>query len=407
MVKRFWISENHKRIVSRKTLLKVLSYLDTHDISTPLLLMDREKVMENATSIGQSFLKAKVFYAVKANGDRGVLSLLRDLDIGFEIASEGELALMKELNIDPSRIITSNPVKSVSFIRSLFDYGVRYFAFDSLTELYKLEEFAPSAVVYVRLSVPNEGAEWPLSKKFGVELDDALYFMKRARDRARVVPGGITFHVGSQCMNVYNWCIAIDKARRLWEMCRDEGIDIKMLNIGGGYPISYTRLAPCIEEVEREIRGYLKEKFPRDVEIFLEPGRAVVGDAGIMVTRILGIARRGFENWVYLDVGVFNGLMESIGGIKYAWIPERPGEEVSTDEEHTVLDRYRRGRDLVYKKWTIAGPSCDSMDVIDKNVEMPASLAPGGLMLIPSAGAYTVSYASEFNGFPLPRVKII
>jgi len=407
MVKRFWLSENHKRLVSKKTLLKILSYLDNHEIETPLLLIDGERVLEKATIIGHSSLKAKVFYAVKANGDRGILSLLKDLDIGFEIASEGELELLKELHIDPLRIITSNPVKSVSFIKSLFEYGVRYFAFDSVSELRKLEKFAPSSTVYVRLSVPNEGSEWPLSKKFGVELEEALSLMKQARDGAKVVPGGITFHVGSQCMNVYNWCIAIDKAKRLWELCREEGIYIKMLNMGGGYPISYTRVAPRIEEVEKEIRGYLKEKFPEDVEIFLEPGRAVVGDAGIMVSRILGVARRGFENWVYLDVGVFNGLMESLGGIKYAWIPEKNNNTDSRNKGDMVLDGYSRGTEVVYKKWTIAGPSCDSMDVIDKNVEMPSTLTPGNLMLIPSAGAYTVSYASEFNGFPIPRVEII
>ncbi len=407
MVKRFWLSENHKRIVSKKTLLKILSHLDNHQIETPLLLIDREKLLENATCIGHTSLKARVFYAVKANGDIGVLSLLKDLDIGFEIASEGELNLLKELKIEPQRIITSNPVKSESFIKSLFDYGIRYFAFDSLSELEKLEQFAPSSIVYVRLSVPNEGSEWPLSKKFGVELEDALSLMKRARDRAKVVPGGITFHVGSQCMNVYNWCIAIDKAKRLWEMCKEQGIYIKMLNMGGGYPISYTRVAPQIEEVEREINGYLREKFPEDVEIFLEPGRAVVGDAGIMVSRILGIAKRGFENWVYLDVGVFNGLMESLGGIKYAWIPERCKDVSRKDKKDGILDGYKRGTEVVYKKWTIAGPSCDSMDVIDKNVEMPSTLTPGNLVLIPSAGAYTVSYASEFNGFPIPTVKII
>jgi ornithine decarboxylase len=188
---------------------------------------------------------------------------------------------------------------------------------------------------------------------------------------------------------VYNWYIAIEKAKQLWQRCAEAGIELKMLNIGGGYPISYTRVAPDIKEVEMHISRFLKEKFSDKIKIFIEPGRAIVGDAGIMITRILGKAVRNYENWLYLDVGVFNGLMESLGGIKYAYIIEEAANPSSS-----------------YKKWTIAGPSCDSMDVIAKHVDLP-EVDEGMLVLIPSAGAYTVSYASEFNGFPIPEVILI
>jgi ornithine decarboxylase len=189
-----------------------------------------------------------------------VLALLKDKEIGFEIASEGELDLLIDLNIAPERIITSNPIKSVPFIQKAYRYGVRYFAFDSLTELRKLERYAPGCEVYVRLAVPNEGSEWPLSKKFGVELDEAFNLLKEAKKKGKVNPAGITFHVGSQCLNVYNWYIAIEKAKQLWQRCAEARIELKMLNIGGGYPISYTRVAPDIKEVEMHISRFLKEK---------------------------------------------------------------------------------------------------------------------------------------------------
>ncbi len=399
MIRQFLLSDVHKRIISKKTLFKVLNYLDKNAfLNTPILLIDRDRLIENSTSIGRGIPNSRVFYAIKANSDLQVVEILLEQGLGFEIASSGELDLLKKLNVSPEKIITSNPIKSVKFIQDLYDYGVRYFVFDSLSELEKLEKYAPGSSVYVRLSVPNEGSEWPLSKKFGVELEEAFYLLKRVKEKKILKPVGITFHVGSQCLNPYNWYIAIDKAKQLFNMCRDSGINLEMLNIGGGYPISYTKIAPTIKDIEEKISSYLKEKFRQGVEIFIEPGRAIVGDAGIMISQIIGVAKRGYENWMYLDVGIFNGLMEAIGGIKYLYIPEKVFSEKGSGEG-SFFERH--------KKWTIAGPSCDSMDVIEKNVYLEGEMRTGQLILIPSAGAYTTSYASEFNGFPVPETRII
>ncbi len=401
MVRRFRLSELHKKVISQKILFKVLSYIDSEkDLKTPVILIDKERLIENASSIGSNIPNAKVFYAVKANGDKKILNVLKELDIGFEIASIGELNLLKDLNISPDRIITSNPMKSPEFIKALAHYGVKYHAFDSYCELKKLEKYAPGALCYVRICVPNEGSEWPLSKKFGVELEEAHKLIKMAKQNGIVHPVGITFHVGSQCLNPYNWYIAIDKAKRLFDMCKQDGIELSILNIGGGYPVSYTKVVPRIQEIDKKIKEYLAEKFGGQIEIFLEPGRAIVGDCGIMITKVLGTAKRGYENWVYLDAGVFNGLMEALGGIKYLYIPE----EISSSGENKAEEASFFEK---YKKWTIAGPSCDSMDVIEKNVYIEGELASGQLILIPSTGAYTTSYASEFNGFSLPEIKII
>lgn len=369
--------------IKKELMDRVLNWIASHDDEPPYLLIDRETLKEKVSRIGRGIRNSKVFYAVKANPDTEVLRFLNELKIGFEIASEGELAILKELGVEPERIITSNPIKTFKFLKAAVEYGVDYYAYDSQAEVEKLAKYAPSKKVYVRLSVPNEGSEWPLSKKFGVEIEDAVKLLVLARERG-LEPVGLTFHVGSQCSNVYNWHTAIDKVREVKEIAQEEGIEIKMLNIGGGYPIEYTKRVPEIETIEQRINSLLEKHFP-DTEIFIEPGRAVVGDAGVFVSRIIGKACRGDENWLYIDVGVFNGLMESIGGIKYQYIVGSRGEE---------------------KLWTIAGPSCDSFDVIDREVMLPEPDV-GSLMLILSAGAYTISYASEFNGFSIPKTFLI
>ncbi len=363
---------------------KVLNFIASTDMPTPFLLIDRDIVKEKLSIIGKKIKNSRVFYAIKALPDPAVVSLINNANWGFEIASEGELRILKDLSVEPERIISSNPVKSISFIKEAYSYGVRLFAFDSETEIEKMAIYAPESKLYIRLSVPNEGSDWPLSKKFGVEPDRALKLLVMARERG-LQPAGITFHVGSQCKNIYSWATALDKAVDLWRKAEKKGLKLNLLNIGGGYPIRYTQDVVDIGSIEEKINQILKEKFPQDLEIHLEPGRAVVGDAGIFVTTVIGKARRGDENWLYIDAGVFNGLMESIGGIRYTYV---------------VGSRARK------KRWILAGPSCDSFDVIDRNVVLPEP-SVGDHLLILSAGAYTISYASEFNGFPIPETILI
>lgn len=376
--------ETTPEFIGKKTWNKVLNYIALSDEMPPYLLMDREVVTEKVTQIGKGIRNSKTFYAVKANPDREVLKLMNSLGTGFEIASEGELQILASLGVGPERIITSNPVKTFKFLSQAVDYGVRYFAFDSITEVDKLARYAPGRNVYVRLSVPNEGSEWPLSKKFGVEMDEAVELLAYAKEKG-LNPVGVTFHVGSQCNNVYNWNTAVDKAWDLWEAAGQRGIKLSLLNIGGGYPIRYTKSVVDIKTIEKKVDKAIYQKFPSDIEIIIEPGRAVVGDAGVFISTVIGKTRRGDENWLHIDVGVFNGLMESIGGIKYTYVVGSRSDK---------------------KKWTIAGPSCDSFDVIDRDVELPEPEI-GNRVLILSSGAYTISYASEFNGFSIPKTILI
>ncbi len=387
MLRTFKVEKFHTELVTKSTFFKALKYVNRKTIKTPLLLMDKEKIKEKVSIIGKNIRNSKVFYAVKANPDVEIIKLIDKLDLGFEIASEGELEILSSIGVDPKKIISSNPVKSLNFLKVVRSYGVNYFSYDSVEEVNKLAKLAPHCNVYVRLSVPNEGSEWPLSKKFGVELDEAVTLLSYARDKG-LNPVGITFHVGSQCTNIYSWNTALDKAKALWDLVEKKKIKLDILNIGGGYPINYTKNVVKVEAIEKNVNNLIYEKFPKNITIFIEPGRAVVGDAGIFVTSVIGKARRADENWLYIDIGVFNGLMESVGGIKYSYLVEssRPVKQK--------------------KKWNIAGPSCDSFDIIDKGLTLPEPDV-GNLVLILSSGAYTTSYASEFNGFPIPKTILI
>ena len=384
MKNKFRVDESHTEIASRSTIQKALAFVKSGEFEPPYLLIDKAKLKRKATTIGRKIRNSRIFYAVKANPDAEVLRFIHKLGLGFEIASEGELAILASIGVPPARIITSNPVKSFRFLRMAAEYKVPYYAFDSKEEVRKMAEYVPGSNVYVRLTVPNEGSEWPLSKKFGVEIDEGEDLLMYARKKG-LNPSGITFHVGSQCTNKYNWNSALDKAKMLWDRAEKRGLKLTMLNIGGGYPIRYTKSVVDVTSIDRNINELIRQKFPRNARIFIEPGRAVVGDAGIFVSRVIGKTKRGDEDWLHIDVGVFNGLMESIGGIKYSYLVEG-------------------SRQL--KKWVLSGPSCDSFDVIEKSITLPEPDI-GNHILILSSGAYTISYASEFNGFAIPKTILI
>lgn len=384
MKHRFRITKAHTKITPKSTIQKAIDFIRESDLEPPYLLMDRAKVRQKVHTIGKNIRNAEVYYAVKANPDIETLRLINSLGIGFEIASEGEMSVLESIGVSSDRMITSNPIKTFRFLRMAAESGVNYFSYDSEAEVQKMKEYTPGANVYVRLTVPNEGSEWPLSKKFGVEVEEAESLLVLAKKKG-LNPVGITFHVGSQCTNMYNWNTALDKAKDLWDRAEKAGIKLSLLNIGGGYPIRYTKDVVGIPAIEKNINRAIYQKFPKKTRILIEPGRSVVGDAGIFVTKVIGKTSRGDEKWLSIDVGVFNGLMESIGGIKYSYVVEGSRE---------------------IKEWTLAGPSCDSFDVIEKNIHLPEP-AIGNYVLILSSGAYTISYASEFNGFSIPKTILI
>ncbi|MDD5092975.1 MAG: type III PLP-dependent enzyme [Dehalococcoidia bacterium] len=351
---------------------------------TPFLAIDEKSIRDKFQQFREALPACRIFYAVKANSHKRIVKTMHAMGSDFEIASEEELNLLLDCGIAPQKIITSNPVKSVPFIQACHQAGVMDFAFDSLDEIEKLSRYAPGSRVYVRLTVSNEGSQWPLSRKFGVEIDEAAELLITAAKRS-LVPYGLTFHVGSQCTNEIAWVNAISKSKRVWDMTAAKGVKLRMLNIGGGFPIHYTDAIPPLSRISRAIEKTVGRDFLESTEVFVEPGRVFVGEAGILVTTVIGKARRGEQNWLYLDVGVFNGLMESVGGFRYSMVTHREGPT---------------------RKWVVAGPSCDSMDVISNDKDLP-ELEIGDKVYILSAGAYTTVYASRFNGFPIPKTYFL
>ena len=347
---------------------------------TPFLAIEKRGIQHKFEQFHQAMPHARFFYAVKTNSHKKIVKLMQSWGSGFEVSSEQELELLFSCGVSPDRIITSNPLKSISFIKFAYASGVKHFAFDSHEEIVKLAKHAPGSHVYVRLTVSNEGSQWPLSRKFGVETEQAAELLVHAAEKS-LIPYGITFHVGSQCTEEASWVSAIEKSRTVWDVVQNKGIRLEMLNIGGGFPIEYTDSTPSIDRISSVIEKTLKKELLDNVEIFVEPGRALVGESGIMVSTVIAKARRNRENWLSIDVGVFNGFMESIGGIQYSIITEKEGP---------------------LQNWVLAGPSCDSMGVISNEVKLP-DLEIGDIVYILSSGAYTTAYASRFNGFPIPK----
>jgi len=217
-----------------------------------------------------------------------------------------------------------------------------------------------------------------------VEAEEAVNLLMEAGKRG-LKPYGITFHVGSQCAEPATWIKALERSKEVWNLAESHGLKLRMLNIGGGFPIKYVNPTPSIVEIAKVISDRIEELFPKDTEIVVEPGRALVGEAGILVATVIGKGMRNGQKWLYLDVGVFNGLMESIGGIQYPVAVAKNG---------------------LRSRWVLAGPSCDSFDVIPTEVEL-AEPEIGDKVYIMSAGAYTTAYASNFNGFCIPKTYFV
>lgn len=355
---------------------------------TPFLALDLTVVQNRYNELVDGFPNAAVFYAVKANPADEVLELLASSGSSFDIASIQELDKVLQFDVEPERISYGNTIKKASAVKYFYERGVRLYATDSEADLINLSKHAPGSKVYIRvLTDGSEGADWPLSRKFGCNPEMAVELAVMARDLG-LVPYGVSFHVGSQQRDIDVWDGAIAKVKVIFERLKqDFGIQLKMVNMGGGFPADYLQKTNEFSTYAGEITRFLKEDFGEEVpELILEPGRSLVGDAGVIVSEVVLISRKSataLERWVYTDVGVFNGLIETLGeAIKY---------NISTDKQGEV------------DEVILAGPTCDSIDIMyeQHKYELPLSLEIGDHIFWHSTGAYTVSYSSiEFNGFP-------
>lgn len=354
---------------------------------TPSLLFSLSRIKKNYREIKDSIKDVEVFYAVKANDHPKILQTLIQEESSFEISSLNELKSLLKFKVPPSKIACLNPIKSPELLVEMNKNEIEVMAFDSFEEVDKIAKYAPRSKVVLRISVNNEGSDWPLTRKFGVDAAEAVPFMKYA-ERHKVQPIGITFHVGSQCLNKNNWSSALYVCDDIWKQAKIAGLELSCLSLGGGIPIKHTKKIPSISEIGKIVNKILSNNFNNEktkLKVTIEPGRGLVGDAAVMVASVVGKAQRGIEEWIYIDVGVFNGLMETIQNFTY--------------ELKTEKNRKR-------KTITLAGPSCDSVDIMYENVELP-SVKVGDKVFILNTGAYTSVYASDFNGFDPPKTYFI
>jgi ornithine decarboxylase len=373
---------------------RIREFLKTRKDPGPCLVLDLDVVRDNYQAFAKTLPDTRVFYAVKANPAPEILKLLASLGSCFDVASVGEIDMVLAAGATPDRISYGNTIKKEGDIAYAFEKGIRLFAVDCEAEADKIARTAPGSQVICRIHCDGTGAEWPLSRKFGCEPDYAVDILEHAH-RAGLVAYGISFHVGSQQVNVEAWDRALASTASIFKTCAERGINLSMVNLGGGFPAKYIRKTPKLESYGKAIFRALRKHFGNQIpNTIIEPGRGLVGNAGMIEAEVVLIAKRNREDdlrWVYLDIGKFHGLAETIDeSIRY---PIK-----------TPKDRDETGPCVV------AGPTCDSVDVLyQKNpYPLPVSLAIGDKVLIEAAGAYTTTYSSVgFNGYPPLRQYVI
>lgn len=372
--------------IASQTTPKIARFLAEQRPATPCLVLDVDRVERNYRALARALPLAQIYYAVKANPAQPILRRLVGLGSRFDAASFPEIEQCLAAGALPGAISYGNTIKKADAIRCAFEAGVRLYAFDSEEELQKIARHAPGSRVYCRVLVENKGAEWPLSRKFGTVAEDAVALMVRARDLG-LDPYGLSFHVGSQQTSTAAFEAAIGRVAMLFTDLKGAGIQPRMVNLGGGFPTRYRDEVPEIGDFARAIMGAVTEHFGNALpELLVEPGRFMVGDAGVVCAEVVLVARKGADDpvrWVYLDIGRFGGLAETEGeAVKYPITTDRDG-----DPTGPVV---------------IAGPSCDSVDTLYErsNYRLPLSLRGGDRVLLHATGAYVATYASQgFNGY--------
>jgi ornithine decarboxylase len=365
---------------------KIARFLAEQQPATPCLVLDVDRVEDNFRALRRTLPLARIYYAVKANPAPQILRRLVGLSSFFDAASYEEVAACLDAGARPEAISFGNTIKKASAIGRAHERGVTLFAFDSIEELEKLARHAPGARVYCRLLVENKGADWPLSRKFGTTVQNARRLMLRAGELG-LDPYGLSFHVGSQQTTTRAYEVAISRVAMLFTDLTEAGVNLRMMNLGGGFPVRYKDDVPEIDQFGDAIMTAMTEHFGNNLpEMFIEPGRFVVGDAGLISAEVVLVCRREPGDpvrWVYLDIGRFGGLAETEGeAIKYRITTPHDGGKTGPV--------------------AIAGPTCDGADILyeKSNYRLPLALTSGDHVELLSTGAYVATYASQcFNGF--------
>lgn len=368
--------------------LRHAAFFADHHLASPCLLIDLDVIASRYRQLHAALPEAEIFYAVKANPHPAIIDTLVALGSSFDAASRSEIDLCLGRGAAASAVSYGNTIKSAADIAHAYRRGIRMFAFDSECELRKIAHHAPGAIVLCRILISSEGAQWPLSRKFGCAPAMAVELLPLAVELG-LKPQGVSFHVGSQQRDPTRWGDGISQAAVIYAELRKQGIAPSLINLGGGFPASYDREVPAIGEYAKAIDHALCGTFAGRLDrVIVEPGRFVAGDAGVLRASVVLISRKSHDDdrrWVYLDAGRFGGLAETENeSIRYpvTTSPERAGDAEPVN---------------------LAGPTCDSADILYQQTPyyLPADLRVGDYVDFLSAGAYTATYSSVgFNGFP-------
>ena len=360
--------------------------------TTPLLTVDLATVCRSYRQLRAALPGVALHYAVKANPSAPVLHALRDEGAAWDVASPTEIDAVLAVDRDPSRISFGNTVKKRADIAHAHARGVRRFSVDCDAELDKLLALAPGATLLVRIATSGAGADWALGQKFGCDEVSAGRLLARAVTHGH--PVGVCFHVGSQQREVTAWDEPLATTARLGAVVRALGSDLAVVDLGGGWPAHAAEPTPSVPAFGVAIMRSVERHLGPDVPALMaEPGRVLVADAGTLEAEVVLVSERAGRRWVYVDVGLVSGRVETMGeAIRYRITAHRDGRPLEGPTGDVVL----------------AGPTCDSVDVLYQRhrPELSLDVRVGDRLVFHATGAYTTTYSSVgFNGFaPLREV---
>lgn len=353
---------------------------------TPLMVIDKAHLIREYQRFRRLLPRVQLFYAIKANPHGDIIQTLSEQGGSFDVASEGEMRHVLAQGVSPDRIIFANTIKRPEALQAARKARVNLVTFDNEPELYKIAKHHPGCRVLARLKVSNTGSVVELSLKFGADQDQIVPMLLRAKALG-LKPQGVSFHVGSQCTNIENYLRAFESVHQIIEEATQRNLKIKIINIGGGFPIRHFRNDTCsLDSLASRLRREMDRLFPKDIEIIAEPGRALAGPAGMLICRVVGRSIRNNKNYYYLDDGVYGDFSGIIfDHCKY---------------EFRTLTKTQKFLSI------LAGPTCDSLDTISMSEELP-ELDVNSVIYVPNIGAYSCASALTFNGIPPAKVIVV
>ena len=371
----------------RATLLKDLA--QKH--GTPLFIVDHDAIRSNYAEFRRYLPRVQAYYAVKANPDPAIVRTLYAIGASFDVASIAEFKLVHDnirhlpadarQNFIWDKIIYSNPIKDRRTLEELDRYKPLV-AFDNTEEIAKIRKHAPHAGLALRIRVPNTGSMVELSSKFGASPAEAVDLIARAFDAGLTVEG-LGFHVGSQCTNFENYVQALGTSASIMEEAEARGYSLKLLDIGGGFPVRYDRHVRPFRELAKILTAELNRLFPKSMEILSEPGRYMVGTAATLVAEVIGKSERDGKCCYYINDGIYH----TYSGILF-------------DHCQYHVKAFKKGHKRIS---AVFGPTCDALDTISQAEELP-ELKLGDLVYSENIGAYSHASSTHFNGFPPAQV---